>query len=138
MALLLFLMHSLTHLVKVKKARPKKHFKGNIQTSRASKGLETTSLHWFNVAQLASHTLVPEVLRRPPSEPIRLGSYFTSCGTDSLPCQYLGVNYKVALVAERSSLKDTLRMALEKQVAHKTPMVVYSDVQVRSTKDAPP
>ena len=51
---------------------------------------------------------VPEVLRTPPSEPVRLGSDFIGYGTDRLACHYLGVNYKVAFVAERSSVKDTL------------------------------
>ena len=54
-------------------ARPKKLLKSKIQTSRASKGLDTTTLNWFNVAQLDLQTPAPELLKRPPSGPIRLG-----------------------------------------------------------------
>ena len=118
-------------------AWPKKRLKGKIQTSRASKGLETTNLNWFNVAQLAWQTPVPEVSRRPPSEPVRLGSDFTRYETDSLAWHYLGVHYTVAFVADRSSVKDTLRMALAKHDTHKRPMALYADVWVRSTNDAP-
>jgi hypothetical protein len=95
-------------------ANQKKPWKGKIQASRAIKCLKTTQLNWFHVAELTSQTPMPEVLRRPPGQPIRLGSDFTGYGTDSLACHYLGVNYKVAFVAERSSVKDTLRMALKK------------------------
>ena len=91
----------------------KRPWKGKIQASRASKCLNTTKLNWFNVAELTSQTPMPEVLRRPPGQPIRWGSDFTGYGTDNLACHYLGVNYQVAFVAERSSVKDTLRMALE-------------------------
>jgi hypothetical protein len=34
-------------------------------------------------------------------------------GTDSLACHYLGVNYKVAFVTEKTSVKDALRIVLE-------------------------
>ena len=72
-------------------ARPSKFLKSKIQTSRASTGLDTTTLNWFNVAQLALHTPVPELLKRPPSGPIRLGSGFSGYGSDNLACHYLGV-----------------------------------------------
>ena len=85
---------------------------------------------------LILQTPVLEILKGPPSGPIRLGSYFTGSGTDSLACHSLGVNYQVAFVAERSSVKYTLRMALE-NVTHKKSMAVNSDVRVRSTKNAP-
>ena len=74
-------------------------------------------MNWFYVAELTSQTPVPEVVRRPSGQPIRLGSDFTGYGTDNLACHYLGVNYQVAFVAERSSVKDTLRMALEKNMS---------------------
>ena len=102
-------------------AKRKKPWKGKIQASRASKCLKTTKLNWFNVAELTSQTPVPEVLRRPPGQPIRLGSDFTGYGTDNLACHYLGVNYQVAFVAERSSVKDTLRMALENMSPTRNP-----------------
>ena len=108
-----YLTHSFTQLAKVMGARPNKRLKGKIQSLKASKGFETTKLNWFNVAQLASHTRAPKVLRRPPSEPIRLGSYFVGYGADSLACPDLCMQYKVAFVAERASVKDTLRRALE-------------------------
>ena len=114
MALLFDTIFDTVELGEGQGARPKKRLKGNIQTSRANEGLETTKLTSYNVAQLARQTPVPKVLRRPPSAPIRLGSDFIGYGTDSLACHYLGVNYKVAFVAERSSVKDTLRLALEK------------------------
>ena len=123
--------------LKGKVSSRRKLLKGKIQTSRASKGSETTELNWFDLAQLASQTPLPAVLTRPPSTPISLGSDFTGYGTDSLACHYLGVNYTVAFVAERSSVKDALRMALEEHVTHKKPMAKYSDVRARSTKDAP-
>ena len=116
-----------------KLARPRKKGKG----STASMGSEPTRVEWFDVAELAAQTPVPEVLRRPPSEPFRLGSDFTGYGTDSLACHYLGVNYTVAFVAERSEVKDTLRRALEHHVTFKKPTVTYSDVRDRSAKDAP-
>ena len=51
---LLFVTHSLTQLMKVKRlGRPKKLLKSKIQTSRAKTGLDTTTLNLFNVAQLA-------------------------------------------------------------------------------------
>ena len=118
-------------------AERKKPWKGKIQTLRANKCVKTTKLNWCNVAELASQTPAPEVLRRPLGQPIRLGLDFSGYGTDSLAWHYLGANYQVAFVAERSSVKDTLRMALEKHVTHKKPMAVYSDVRVRSTKDVP-
>jgi hypothetical protein len=99
-------------------ARPKKLLKSKVQTSRANKGFDTAILNWCNVAQLALQTPVPETLMRPPSEPIRLGSDIAGYGTESLACHYLGVNYKVAFVAERSSVKDTLRMTLGKKTCH--------------------
>ena len=49
------------------KARPKKLLKRKIQTSRARRGLDTTTMNLFNVAQLALQTPVPEILKRPPS-----------------------------------------------------------------------
>ena len=67
-------------------AKPKKTWKGKIQTSRASECLKTTKLNWFNVAELASQTPMPEVLRRPPGQSIQLGSDFTGYGTDNLAC----------------------------------------------------
>ena len=73
MALLFDTIFDTVELGEGQGARPKKRLQGKIQTLRASKGLEITNLNWFNVAQLASQTPVPEVLRRPPSEPIRLG-----------------------------------------------------------------
>ena len=99
----------------------KKRLEGNRQTLRASKGLDTTNLNRFNVVELTSQTPVPEVLRRPLGQPIRLGSDFIGYGTDSLACHYLGVNYQVAFVAERSSVKDTLRMALESMSPTRNP-----------------
>ena len=69
----------------------RKPWKGNIQTSRANKGLDITTLNCFNVAQLALQTPVPELLKRPPSGPIRLGSEFSGYGSDNLACHYLGV-----------------------------------------------
>ena len=68
-------------------ARPKKLLKSKIQASRSRQGLATTTLKYlFNVAQMALQTPVPELLRRPPSEPIRLGSNFAGYGTDRLAC----------------------------------------------------
>ena len=93
--------------MKVKRLGRKKLLKCKIQTWRAKTGLDTTTLTWFNVAQLALQTPVPELLKRPPSGPIRLGSYCTGYGTDSLARYFLGVNYKVAFVTENSSVKDT-------------------------------
>ena len=68
-------------------ARPKKKLlKSKTQTSRAKTGLDTNTLNWFNVAQLALQTPVPEMLKRPPSGPIILGPDLTGYGTDSLAC----------------------------------------------------
>ena len=113
--------------------------KCKIQIATARTGLDTTTLNWFNVAQLALQTPAPEILKRPHRGPIRLGLHFTGYGTDSLACHYLGVNYKVALFTEQSSAKkDTLRVALEKKhPTHKKPMAMYYDVRGRSTKDVP-
>ncbi len=72
------------------------------------------------------------LLRRPPTDSILLVSRISLVmGTVSLACHYLGVNYKVAFVAGRSSVKDTLSMALAKRVNHKKPMAMYSDVRDR-------
>ena len=95
---------------------------GKIQTSRASKGRDTTTLNWFNVAQLVLRTPVPEILKRPPSEPIRLVADVLGYGIDSIACHYLGIHYKVAIVAEKCSVKDTLRIVVENHVTHKKPM----------------
>ena len=89
------------------------------------------------MAQLALQTPMPELLKRPPIGPMRLGSDVTGYGTDNLACHYLGVHYKVAFVTEKSSVKDTLRIAMENTVAHKKPMPIYSDVRDRSIKDIP-
>ena len=102
-------------------ARQKKVLKGKIQASRASKRLDTTTLLLFNVAQLALQRPVPEILKRPPSEPIRLGSDVTVFGTESLACHYLGIHYKIAFVTEKCSVKDTLRIDIESNVTHKKP-----------------
>ena len=64
---------------------------------------------------------MPEILKRPPSEPIRLGSDVTGFGTDSLACHYLGIHYKIAFVTEKCSVKDTLRIDIESNVTHKKP-----------------
>ena len=92
---------------------------------------------WFDVAALSRKTPAAEVLNTPPHAPIRLGSDFTGYGTDSLACHYLGLNYTVAFVAEKSAVKETLRKALQDHVTCKTPKVKYGDVRRRCTKDAP-
>ena len=96
------------------KARPEKLLKCKIQASRARADLDTTTLNWFNVAQLALQTPVPETLKRPPNGPINWGSYFTGYGTGNLACHYLGVNCALVFVTEKSSVKDTLRIAIAK------------------------
>ncbi|MFM7989739.1 MAG: DNA cytosine methyltransferase, partial [Candidatus Fonsibacter sp.] len=85
------------------------------------------------MAQLALQTPVPAIFERPPNGPIRLGSELTGYGTDNLACHYLGVHYKVASVTEKSSLKGTLRIAMEDMSL----MAIYFDVRHRSTTDVP-
>ncbi|MFM7983516.1 MAG: hypothetical protein ACKPKO_29740, partial [Candidatus Fonsibacter sp.] len=116
----------------------RKRTESNIPTSTANKRLRTTTLNWFNVAQLALQTSEPDILKRPPTGPIRLGSYFTGYSTDSLALNYLGLNHQVAFVTENNSVKDTLRISIVKQeVAHQNPIATYFDVRHRSTKDVP-
>jgi hypothetical protein len=103
---------------------------------KGKKQAEPESCTWFDMAEL-SRTPAAAVLDKPPLAPIRLGSDFTGYGTDSLACHYLGLNYRVAFVAERSADKDVLRKALEDHVTCKTPEVKYADVRKRSSKDAP-
>ena len=55
---------------------------------------------------LSSTTPAARVLQTPPLGPIWLGSDFTGYGTDSLACHYLGLNYEVPFVAEKSAEKD--------------------------------
>lgn len=93
--------------------------------------------NWFDVEDLSSKTPEAEVLHTTPQHPIRLGSDFTGYGTDSLAFHYLGLQYQVVFVAEKSIEKDILRAALEKNVTHKKPQVKYNNVEKRSTKDAP-
>jgi DNA (cytosine-5)-methyltransferase 1 len=92
---------------------------------------------WFNVEELSAKTTAAEVLHTAPHHHIRLGSDFTGYGTDSLAFHYLGLMYKAVFVPEWNPEKDLLRVALEKNVAHKEPQVKYRDVKNRSTKNAP-
>ena len=55
-------------------ARPRKLLKSKIQTLRVSAGLDTTNMNWFLK------------VRRPPSEPIRLGSDLAGYGIEILAC----------------------------------------------------
>ena len=42
-----------------------------------------------------------------------MGSDLTGYGADNLACHYLGVNYQAAFATDKSSVKDTLRIATE-------------------------
>ena len=103
---------------------------------KAQQVKQSVTCNWFDVDAL-SKAPPAEVMHTPPRAPIRLGSDFTGYGTDSLACHYLGLNYKVVFVAERSAEKDVLRKALETNVTGKSPEVKYADVRTRCVKEAP-